>query len=89
MQTLWWSMLAVATASLIYNVVKELEHRRRGVALPSYLAGGVASALSMISLIASNLLGVEGPIALAALAGTFVFLGLAIVQSVRASRRET
>ena len=85
----WWVLLVPAAGGLGRALVTRHRYRRRGEATPHYQVGDIPGALSFILIIVFQLLGYDGPVAVAAAVASFILLAFAIVSSVRAYRRRT
>lgn len=87
LQTLWWSLLVATLGLLLYHVSVYRRHRRDSTPLPTYAAGNVSGGFGFLLLIVSQLLDINGALAVVALIGSFVLMGVSFALLILAKRR--
>ena len=85
-QLLFFLLLIGTAALLAYGVVAAIGRRRRGEPTPPYAVGNIADGLTILLLVAAQLIGLESRLGRSMLAISLVLLVVAVWQTVRAGR---
>jgi hypothetical protein len=87
MQRLWWTLLVLEICLLVHAVVQRRGFQRRGTPVPWHIAGTMSTGIGAILLIICFLVGLDHPLAMAALSGSVACLAVGIGQTIVAARR--